>query len=401
MLKSVKMSHLSAGFSTVLIGYASAVIIVIQAASVLGASESQIESWLLTLGLIMGLSSMGLSWRYKTPILTAWSTPSAALLVGVGAQYDIYTATGAFILVGIATLITGLIKPVCKAIEEIPPALGSAMLAAILLPFCMSAFNVAQSEPSYFAILFCALCLSKLIAPKFTMFILLGLSIVLAMSSGAFSQTTFNFSISNFEVIPPEFNISALLNLAIPLYLVTMLSQNLPGLTLLQTFGYKAPIKSALVTTGAINAITAPLGGYSLNLAAITSAVCMNEEVDESKSQRYKAAMCAGVFYLIAGVFASSVVALFLALPKSIATLLAGFALLGTLLLCLQNAFNDPSSREPALFTFLIGFSGISFFGINSIMLGLMTGLIYLGLQKLRLKPKLSADGSFPEKKRL
>ncbi|MGB0948319.1 MAG: benzoate/H(+) symporter BenE family transporter, partial [Pseudoalteromonas marina] len=115
MLKSVKMSHLSAGFSTVLIGYASAVIIVIQAASVLGASESQIESWLLTLGLIMGLSSMGLSWRYKTPILTAWSTPSAALLVGVGAQYDIYTATGAFILVGIATLITGLIKPVCKA----------------------------------------------------------------------------------------------------------------------------------------------------------------------------------------------------------------------------------------------------------------------------------------------
>ena len=380
MLKSVKMSHLSAGFSTVLIGYASAVIIVIQAASVLGASESQIESWLLTLGLIMGLSSMGLSWRYKTPILTAWSTPSAALLVGVGAQYDIYTATGAFILVGIATLITGLIKPVCKAIEEIPPALGSAMLAAILLPFCMSAFNVAQSAPSYFAILFCALCVSKLIAPKFTMFILLGLSIVLAMSSGAFSQTTFNFSISSFEVFPPEFNVSALLNLAIPLYLVTMLSQNLSGIAMMQSYGYTAPVKPILIGTGVINMMAAQFGGFSLNLAAISAAMCMTEEVDSKKGNRYRAVIWAGLFYILAGLLATSVVSIFVAFPSEVTQMLAGFALLGTLLMCLQSAFSNARYREASLLTFLVTLSGISFLGLNAIIWGLLFGWFYASL---------------------
>jgi len=397
MLKSVTMGHLSAGFTAVMIGYASAAVIVIQAASALGASETQIESWLMTLGLIMGLSSIGLSWWFKTPILTAWSTPSAALLVGVGSQYDIHTAIAAFMLVGVATIITGYIKPLCKAVENIPSPLASAMLAAILLPFCLTAFEVVEIAPSYFALLFCCFCVAKLWLPKFTMFILLGASLVLAIVVGAFDQTDFSISFITFEFMPPNLdasNLTAILNLAVPLYLVTMLSQNLPGLALLQTYGYKSPTKSALVTTGALNFLTAPFGGFSLNLAAISAAVCMNEDVDTSKTQRYKAAMCAGVFYLIAGLFASSVVSLFLALPKSITSILAGFALLGTLLLCLQNAFSDPKSRDAALLTLLISFSGVSLFGINSIMLGLMVGLIYSNLQKHRLKPELKTEGS-------
>lgn len=402
MLKSVNMRHLSAGFTAVLIGYASAAIIVIQAATVLGATETQVESWLLTLGLIMGLSSIGLSWWFKTPILTAWSTPSAALLAGVGAQYDMHIAIGAFMLVGIATILTGFIKPLCKAVENIPSSLASAMLAAILLPFCLSSFQVAEVEPSYFALLFCSFCCAKLWLPKFAMLVLLGVSLFLAFFTGAFAQTEFSLSFSTFAFMLPAFDAASLtimLNLAIPLYLVTMLSQNLPGLTLLQTYGYKAPIKAALMTTGALNFLTAPFGGFSLNLAAISAAVCMNEDVDSSKSQRYKAAIYAGVFYLIAGLCASSVVALFLALPKSITAILAGFALLGTLLLCLQNAFSDPKSRDAALLTLLISFSGVSLFGINSIMLGLIVGLIYLQLQKQRLKPKLSADDPIPDKR--
>ncbi|ALO42329.1 benzoate transporter BenE [Pseudoalteromonas phenolica O-BC30] len=397
MLKSVTMGHLSAGFTAVMIGYASAAVIVIQAASALGASEAQIESWLMTLGLIMGLSSIGLSWWFKTPILTAWSTPSAVLLVGVGSQYDIHTAIAAFMLVGIATILTGYIKPLCKAVENIPSPLASAMLAAILLPFCLTAFEVVEVAPSYFALLFCCFCLAKLWLPKLTMFILLGGSLVLAIVVGAFDQTDFSISFGAFEFMPPNLdasNLTAILNLAVPLYLVTMLSQNLPGLALLQTYGYRSPTKSALVTTGALNFLTAPFGGFSLNLAAISAAVCMNEDVDTSKTQRYKAAMCAGVFYLIAGLFASSVVSLFLALPKSITSILAGFALLGTLLLCLQNAFSDPKSRDAALLTLLISFSGVSLFGINSIMLGLMVGLIYSNLQKHRLKPELKTEGS-------
>lgn len=379
-MKAFNINHVSAGFTAVLIGYASAAIIVIQGATALGATESQIESWLLSLGLIMGLSSIGLSWWFKTPILTAWSTPSAALLVGIGSAYDMPTAIGAFMLAAIATVITGLIRPVCRAIEHIPPALGSAMLAAILLPFCLSAFNVAKSEPLYFTIMFVCLVGCKLYAPKASMYVLLGVGLVLAISAGAFSTLQIDSVLATGEFTQPKFDISVAINLAIPLYLVTMLSQNLPGLTLLQSFGYKAPVKPVLVTTGVINIIAAPFGGFSVNLAAISAAVCMNNDVDEAPTARYKAAMWAGVFYIIAGLFASSVVTLFLALPNAIAALLAGFALIGTLLMCLQNAFSHVQSRDAALFTFLICLSGFSLLGINAILWGLLAGLVYLKL---------------------
>lgn len=378
MKKRVNLSHIGAGFTAVIIGYASAAIIVIQAASALGASESQIESWLFTLGIVMGLTTLGLSWWFKMPILTAWSTPSAALLVGVGQVYDMPTAIAAFMIASVATIITGLIRPVCRAIETIPGALGSAMLAAILLPFCLGAFNVANSQPIYFAVMFLCLVGCKLVAPKITMYVLLTVGIVLAFIVGAFNDVHLNAELASAQFTEPSFNLAVAINLAIPLYLVTMLSQNLPGLTLLHTHNYKAPIKPILVTTGVVNFLSAPFGGFSLNLAAISAAVCMNDEVDSAPEQRYKATLCAGFAYLGAGLFSSVVVSLLLALPKEIASLLAGFALLGTLLLCLHNAFANATSREAALLTFLIALSGVSLFGVNAILLGLLVGLAYL-----------------------
>lgn len=373
-----QLRHISAGFTTVLVGYTSSVAIIIQAATAAGANAAQLESWLFTLGIAMGLSSLLLSWWYKSPIVTAWSTPGAALLISAAAQYDMATNIGAFLVAGVLSFVTGLIKPISEALRKVPPALATAMLAAILLPFCLASFETINTAPIVFAIMFVVFLLTKRLMANYTMLCLLITAVVIAIvTTPNFSQTlTFAFAKPSF--VSPEFDLGAMINVAIPLYLVTMLSQNLPGLAVMQSYQYQTPIKPLFTTTGGASILAAPFGGFAINLAAITAAICMSEEVDKDPSQRYRAAIWAGVFYLIAGLFATSVVAIFLAFPPEVTKLLAGLALLGTLVMCLQSAFADNKYREPALFTFLIALSGVSIMGVNSILLGLILGLVYL-----------------------
>ena len=371
------VSHLSAGLSAVLVGYASSVVIILQAATAAGASATQIESWLLTLGLIMGLTSIGFSWYYKTPILTAWSTPGAAILVGSAAHYPLPTLIGAFIVTGILIFLTGLITPLARTLQRIPSALATAMLAAILLPFCLRAFEPVTSSPTIFGIMFMTYVLSKRFIPKYTMLLLL---LTAVSSTFLFHSTEIqlpSLTLAQGEWVNPNFNLIALFNIAIPLYIVTMLSQNLPGIAMLKSYGYQPPIKPVLMGTGIVNAITAPFGGFSLNLAAISAAICMNQTVDKNKNMRYRAVLWAGVFYLLAGFLASTVVALFLTLPSDITHMLAGFALLGTLLMCLESMLQDAHFRESALLTFLITLSGANFLGISATLWGLCIGWVY------------------------
>ncbi|SDG77403.1 benzoate membrane transport protein [Vibrio xiamenensis] len=374
--------HISAGFGAVLVGYTSSVVIIIQAAKAAGASAAQIESWLLALGLVMGLTSILFSWHYKKPVLTAWSTPGAAMLVTAVAQYSLSEAIGAFMITGVLIVITGLITPLSRAIERIPPQLGTAMLGAILLPFCLKAFTPLSSMPMVFLLMFASYLLAKHLMPRYTMLTLL----IVGVACGLFGEQSqglnesLSVSLASPVWIKPEFTLPAAVNLALPLYVVTMLSQNLPGIAMMRSYHYDVPVKPLLVGTGLANLLFAPIGGFSVNLAAISAAICMNEQVDSDKSQRYRAVIWAGMFYLMAGLFATSVVALFLALPNEISHILAGFALLGTLLMCLSSAFKQDNYREPALFTFLITLSGVSFLGMSSTLWGLLVGLVYLRL---------------------
>lgn len=376
--------HISAGFGAVLVGYTSSVVIIIQAAKAAGASAAQIESWLLALGLVMGLTSILFSWHYKKPVLTAWSTPGAAMLVTAVAQYSLSEAIGAFMITGVLIVITGLITPLSRAIERIPPQLGTAMLGAILLPFCLKAFTPLSSMPMVFLLMFASYLLAKHLMPRYTMLTLLIVGVACALfgeqSQGLAISESLSVSLASPVWINPEFTLPAAVNLALPLYVVTMLSQNLPGIAMMRSYHYEVPVKPLLVGTGLANLLFAPIGGFSVNLAAISAAICMNEQVDSDKSQRYRAVIWAGMFYLMAGLFATSVVALFLALPNEISHILAGFALLGTLLMCLSSAFKQDNYREPALFTFLITLSGVSFLGMSSTLWGLLVGLVYLRL---------------------
>lgn len=380
MKKLFNLSHLSAGFTAVLVGYTSSVVIIIQAATSAGATPSQIESWLLALGVTMGLTSIAYSWFYKTPILTAWSTPGAAMLVIASQQYDLSVVIGSFVVSGVLILLTGLISPLSRALERIPPQLGTAMLGAILLPFCLGSFQAVSSAPITFLIMFAGFLLAKNTIPRYAMLVLLILGVVCAVAVEDATLNIEELSIAQPMWVTPGLDLGAILNLSIPLYIITMLSQNLPGIAMMKSYQYDTPVKPILMGTGITNILSAPFGGFSVNLAAISAAICMTPEVDSDKTQRYRAVVWAGVFYLIAGVFATTVVAIFLSLPDEVTKILAGFALLGTLMMCLQSAFHDEGYRESALFTFLITLSGISFLGVSATLWGLLVGIMHLRL---------------------
>jgi len=378
----LNLSHLSAGFTAVLVGYTSSVVIIIQAATAAGATPSQIESWLLALGLVMGLTSILFSWHYKKPVLTAWSTPGAAMLVGIVGDYEMSVIIGAFIFSGILIVLTGLISPLSRAMEKIPTSLGTAMLGAILLPFCIKAFSPVVDSPIVFCSMFAAFLVGKQWFPRYAMALLLFVGILCAVLSGAFAEANIQVAFAQPEWVTPNFDLNGMVNLRIPLYVITMLSQNLPGIAMIKSHNYQVPVKPILIGSGLANVVVAPFGGFSVNLAAISAAICMGKDVDSDPKQRYKATMWAGVFYLVAGIWATTVVALFLALPSVVTQILAGLALLGTLLMCLQTAFSDGANREAALFTFLITLSGVSLLGVSSMLWGLIVGLVYSRIQK-------------------
>jgi benzoate membrane transport protein len=377
-----KLSHVSAGFTAVLVGYTSSVVIIIQAATAAGANASQIESWLLALGLSMGLTSIFASWFYKMPVLTAWSTPGAAMLVSAVGLYDLPVILGAFVISGALIALTGLISPLSRLIERIPVPLSTAMLGAILLPFCLKAFAPLDTSPIVFFSMFGVFLLAKRFIPQYAMLLLLIIGVGCAFISGAFSQQKIEVILAQPVWITPEFDWQAMINLSIPLYVVTMLSQNLPGVAMMRSYHYEVPVKPLLIGTGLTNMVFAPFGGFSVNLAAISAAICMNRDVDSDTAQRYRSAIWAGVFYLIAGMWATTVVAIFLALPEEVSRILAGFALLGTLMMCLQSAFHQDTFRESALLTFLITLSGVAFLGVNSLLWGLLVGLVHIRLVK-------------------
>jgi benzoate membrane transport protein len=255
------------------------------------------------------------------------------------------------------------------------------MLGAIVLPFCVNAFIPLVDNTGLFAAMFISFIACKRFCPSFTMSALLVVGISYAVLSGH-TVDPIDFSIAKFSWVTPEWKLATIINISIPLYIIAMLSQNLPGIAMLKSYGYSSPTKPILISTGAVNVALAPIGGFSLNLAAISAAICMNEQVDKDTSQRYKAAIWAGVFYLIAGLWAAAVVTLFLSLPNALMAMLAGLALLGTLLMCMKTAFSDTPYQEAALITLLIGLSNITFLGVNAIMWGLIIGLGYFWTQQ-------------------
>ena len=387
-----KLSHISAGLTAVTVGYSSSVVIIIDVARKAGASNDMVVSWLLALGLGMGITCILFSWLSKLPVVTAWSTPGAAFLLTSIGDYRLSEAIGAFILCALLSLVTAQSRSLLKQISRIPPAISSALLAGILLPICLAIFSDVNDAPYLVALFIAAYLVGSRLFPRYLMLLLLIMSVTISLfmssADGVVALSSDSPGLPSIFTLPepiwvtPTFSLSAAIGLAFPLFLITTLSQNLPGIAIHHAHGYTPDHKPILSGIAIVQALLAPFGGFSFNLAAITAALCMGEQADNEKSQRYKAAIAAGVAYLFMGLLASVVVALFVSMPSIIIHLLAGLALLATLQGAVVRAMEVEHHRAPALLTMLCTASGFSLYSMTSAVWGLGLGLLLLYVQK-------------------
>jgi len=387
-----KLSHISAGLTAVTVGYSSSVVIIIDVARKAGASDDMVVSWLLALGLGMGITCILFSWLSKLPVVTAWSTPGAAFLLTSIGDYRLSEAIGAFILCALLSLVTAQSRSLLKQISRIPPAISSALLAGILLPICLAIFSDVNDAPYLVALFIAAYLVGGRLFPRYLMLLLLVMSVTISLfmssADGVVALSSDSPGLSSMFTLPepiwvtPTFSLSAAIGLAFPLFLITTLSQNLPGIAIHHAHGYTPDHKPILSGIAIVQALLAPFGGFTFNLAAITAALCMGEQADDEKSQRYKAAIVAGVAYLFMGLLASVVVALFVSMPSIIIHLLAGLALLATLQGAVVRAMEVEHHRAPALLTMLCTASGFSLYSMTSAVWGLGLGLLLLYVQK-------------------
>lgn len=378
-LKDLSLSAIVAGFIAVLIGFASSVAIVFQAAKAAGADSHVIVSWIMALGIGMGFTCFFLSLWYKAPVITAWSTPGAALLATSMGNISYAEAIGVFVFAGVLTLLTGVSGVFERLMRLVPMPIASAMLAGVLFEFGLGVFTSLKSDPYLVASMLATYLCVKLILPRYVVLAVLAVGIIYSLirSHGALLDNV-PFSIGQFVWVWPQWNIGALIGVGVPLFIVTMTSQNIPGVAVMRSNRYQTPVSPLISWTGLTSVILAPVGGYAFNLAAITAAICSGDECHKDPKRRYIAGLSAGVFYTLAGLAGTSVVALFSAFPQAMIAALAGIALLGTIGINLRNAMSDDVCREAALVTFLVTVSGVSFFGIASAFWGIVIGAIFL-----------------------
>ncbi|AUX93478.1 benzoate/H(+) symporter BenE family transporter [Mixta gaviniae] len=381
---SFSVTLIIAGLVATLVGYASSAAIVFQAAAAAGATAQQIGGWLTALGLAMGISSFGLSIWYRQPILTAWSTPGAAMLATSLHGITLPQTIGIFLFTNALIVLCGVSGLFARLMKVVPQAITAAMLAGILLRFGLGAFAGLQVDLALCGAMCAAWLLARVLLPRYAIIVTLLTGLLLALARGDLHIAQPLMTLRWPEAVMPEFSLSALLGVGLPYFLVTMASQNAPGIATLQAHGYQPPVSSLISWTGLIALLLSPFGGFSVCIAAITAAICMGDEVHPDKQRRWVASAIAGVFYLLAGLSGGAVALLLTALPPTLIHTLAGLALLGTLTGSIQRALEQENSRDAAMITFLITASGITPGGIGAAFWGLFAGAVAWRLLSLR-----------------
>jgi len=382
------MAAMSAGLVAVIVGFSSSVALIYQLVLNLGGDTHLVASWFLALGVSMGSLSIILSCYYRVPIIIAWSTPGAALLIANVQGFTLNQAAAGFIVCAILLCLTPLFLPIDKLFKWLPTQLASAMLAGILLNFGFSVFEQMNSQPLLILTMFISYLLSKRFFPQWALLAVIIIAILLAWQLQLIESKSIQWQWSEWQFIQPDFSWSVIFGISLPLFMVTMAAQNLPGIAMLQSFRYKTAIKPVLFTTGLFNIIGATFGAYALNLAAISASICMTEDVHSKPEKRYWASIWAGIFYLLLGIFAAYIIAWFALLPSTLILALAGIALFSTITHSLQHSTNSDHKHinEAAVITLLVTASPISLWEISPVILGLLSGLFILLIYKKRVK---------------
>ncbi len=375
-------SLLSAGLVAVLVGYSSSAPIVFEAARAAGASPAEVASWLWALGLGMGVTCIGLSLATRTPVLTAWSTPGAALLATSLHGVTMAQAVGAFVFAGAATALVGFSGTFERLMRRVPSSLASAMLAGVLLQFGIDLFGLFNGHRALVGSMLVAFVLARRFVPRYAVPLTLAAGVALSTAGGQLHLGTVALRLAQPLWTWPQWSASTLVGIGVPLFLVTMASQNMPGLVVLRSNGYRVPASPLVGSTGLAWVLLAPFGGFAYNLAAITAAICMSPNAHPDPAQRWRASVWAGFFYLLTGVFGATMAALLAAFPAALIGAIAGLALLGTIASSLHGALAEPAERDAALITFLLTASDLTLCGLGSAFWGLLAGLAVSLLQR-------------------
>ncbi|MDW6024538.1 benzoate/H(+) symporter BenE family transporter [Mesorhizobium sp. BAC0120] len=378
----MRLSVPVSAFVAAIVGFGGTLALIIAAANAVGASRIETASWVTAICLAMAFESVWLSWRTRMPVITAWSTPGAAL-VAASSGFTMADAAGAFILTALLLIATGLFRPLTSLISRIPASVASGMLAGIVVGFATSAVKTVTADPVLILPLVAAFFVIRLVNPALSVLAVLiggGIAAFLLGRVGSLPAP----ELSTLTLINPAFSLSATIGLAIPLYLVTMASQNLSGLAVLKAAGYEPKPGPIIAFTGFFSLLSAPFGALTTNLAAISAAICTGPDAHPDPMERWKTGPFYALAYLIFAAFGASLVAVFAVLPQSLIVLVAGLALMAPLANALSIALRDEPERMAATTTFAVTASGIVLFGIGAAFWGLLAGLAVLGLDAFK-----------------
>lgn len=369
-------------FVAAIVGFGSTLAIIVAAADAVGATQIQTASWVTAICLAMAFETAWLSWRTKMPVISAWSTPGAAL-IAASSGFTINEAVGAFLVAGVLLVLTGLIKPLTQLISRIPASVASGMLAGIVVTFAINAAKAVPSDPWLILPLIGAFFLVRLYNPALSVLVVLvggGLAAFLTGRVGTLPVP----ELSTLTLITPEFTLTATIGLALPLYLVTMASQNLSGLAVLRAAGYNPEPGPLIGVTGLFSVLSAPFGASTTNLAAISAAICTGPDVHPDMKERWKTGPFYALAYLVFAAFGASLVAVFAVLPSSLIVLVAGLGLVSSLANALAIALKDDHHRMAATIAFVVTASGLTLLGVGSAFWGLVAGLVVLVLENFK-----------------
>ncbi len=380
----MRASIIISALVAVLVGFGGSVAIVLAAAKSVGATPDQTSSWIAALCLSMMVTTALLSIHHRLPIITAWSTPGAAL-IATSSGVNMEMAVGAFYLAGGLILVTAMFRPLSTLIERIPASIASAMLAGVLFSFVIAVFDQLQSAPVLVLPLLIAFVALRPYSPPWAVLLVLAAGIVLAYALGL-TEPLGAMRLSSFTWVSPKFDLATLIGIGLPLYLVTMASQNLPGFAVLRAAGYSAPTRSILTVTGIASVLTAGLAAHTSNLAAITASICTGAEAHPDKGRRWLCGPFYALGYGMLAVFGASLVTAFNSFPEALIVTIASIALISPFISALHAGLEDEKGRFAAVTTFLVTASGVSVFGIGSAFWGLIAGLAVLALDGFNQK---------------
>ncbi|MDD2059622.1 benzoate/H(+) symporter BenE family transporter [Pseudomonas sp. GD03860] len=394
IIHDFSLSALVAGFIATLISYAGPLVIIFQAAHSAQLSAAELSSWVWAISIGSGVLGVVLSLRFKVPVVIAWSAPGSALLVALLPDIAFAEAVGAYIVANLVILLVGVSGAFDRIVSKLPPAISAAMLAGILFSFGTGLFVSLKSQPVLVLAMFVTYLVFKRIAPRYAVLAVLVCGVGIAVFSGEMNGSALVIGLATPVWTAPVFTWHALLSISLPLVMVALTGQFVPGIAVLRNDGYRTPASPIISSNALASVLLAPFGCHGLNLAAITAAICTGREAHDDPGKRYWAGVSGGVLYLLLGVFGATLVSLFTAFPAALIAALAGLALFGAIGGALAGAMSVPSDREAALITFLVTASGMSFMGLSAAFWGLIFGLFaHLLLNLRRPAPQASRAG--------